>query len=216
VRTATTGRKLGGVAGTGALRGQELRRGELLSRLNQAIERAELHHPDEAPAVAVAYAVLGGAMVGQGRFEEARRWLGRAERLLQPGAEPGSGIHRTRYASLISEIVDLLACPGSPEPAPRDRARPHEPLTGGETRVLRYLPTHLCAPDIARELDLSVSTVKTHMRHLYQKLGAHSRREAVERARAFGLLALWLSATSTGAPAHSADPRQLDHDEVRK
>ena len=125
-------------------------------------------------------------------------------------------MHRTRYASLISEIVDLLACPGSPEPAPRDRARPHEPLTGGETRVLRYLPTHLCAPDIARELELSVSTVKTHMRHLYQKLGAHSRREAVERARVFGLLALRLSATSTGAPAHSADPRQLDHDELRK
>jgi LuxR family transcriptional regulator, maltose regulon positive regulatory protein len=79
-------------------------------------------------------------------------------------------MHRTRYASLISEIVDLLACPGSPEPAPRDRARRHEPLTGGETRVLRNLPTHLCAPDIARELELSVSTVKTHMRHLYQKL----------------------------------------------
>jgi ATP/maltotriose-dependent transcriptional regulator MalT len=64
-----------------------------------------------------------------------------------------------------------------------------EPLTEGETRVLRYLPTHLRATEIACELHLSANTVKTHLRHLYQKLGAHSRREAVERARVLGLLA---------------------------
>jgi LuxR family maltose regulon positive regulatory protein len=36
---------------------------------------------------------------------------------------------------------------------------------------------------------LSVNTVKTHMRHRYDKLGAHRRHEAVDRARALGLLA---------------------------
>jgi LuxR family maltose regulon positive regulatory protein len=36
---------------------------------------------------------------------------------------------------------------------------------------------------------VSTSTVKTHMRNLYTKLGGHSRAEAVERARALGLLA---------------------------
>jgi LuxR family transcriptional regulator, maltose regulon positive regulatory protein len=62
------------------------------------------------------------------------------------------------------------------------------PLTQSENRVLRYLPTHLSAREIADELCLSANTVKTHQRHLYQKLGAHSRHDAVQRARAIGLL----------------------------
>jgi LuxR family maltose regulon positive regulatory protein len=64
-----------------------------------------------------------------------------------------------------------------------------EPLSQAETRVLRYLPTKLSAPEIAGQLYLSVNTVKTHMRHLYDKLGVHRRHEAVEQARALGLLA---------------------------
>jgi len=64
-----------------------------------------------------------------------------------------------------------------------------EPLSHAETRVLRYLPTKLSAPEIADQLYLSVNTVKTHMRHLYDKLGVHRRHEAVEQARALGLLA---------------------------
>ena len=64
-----------------------------------------------------------------------------------------------------------------------------EPLSRAEARVLRYLPTKLSAPEIADEMYLSVNTVKTHMRHLYDKLGAHRRHEAVEQARALGLLA---------------------------
>jgi DNA-binding NarL/FixJ family response regulator len=67
--------------------------------------------------------------------------------------------------------------------------RPRERISDSETRVLRYLPTNLSAPEIAAELTVSVSTVRTHLRRLYEKLGAHSRTEAVERARALGLLA---------------------------
>ena len=64
-----------------------------------------------------------------------------------------------------------------------------EPLTESETRILRYLPTNLPVQEIAGELYLSANTVKFHIRHLFAKLGAHQRSEAVERARALGLLA---------------------------
>jgi LuxR family maltose regulon positive regulatory protein len=76
---------------------------------------------------------------------------------------------------------------GSPRPA--DSFRLVDPLSKTEIRVLRYLPTNLSAPEIARELSLSVHTVRTHVRHLFAKLGAHGRTEAVERARGLGLLA---------------------------
>ena len=58
-----------------------------------------------------------------------------------------------------------------------------------EIRVLRYLPTNLTLPEIARELRVSHNTVKTQVRSLYAQLGAHRRAEAVDRARALGLLA---------------------------
>lgn len=62
-------------------------------------------------------------------------------------------------------------------------------ITHGEGRVLRFLPTRLSTREIAAELRLSANTVKTHRRHLYAKLGAHSRAQAVEQARILGLLA---------------------------
>jgi LuxR family maltose regulon positive regulatory protein len=107
--------------------------------------------------------------------------------------------HGTAHAALISEILNLLAGSawyGEAENLPVPGARwgvaakgLTERLTDSETRVLRYLPTNLAGPEIARELSVSVNTVRTHMRHLYEKLGAHSRTEAVERARVLRLLA---------------------------
>jgi LuxR family transcriptional regulator, maltose regulon positive regulatory protein len=123
----------------------------------------------------------------------------------------------TSHAALISEILNLLAHPrprpglrqplmttqardlggigvGQPPVSSEDRggiipAGLPEPLTGSETRVLRFLPTNLSAPEISGQLSVSVNTVRTHARHVYAKLGAHNRAEAVDRARALGLLA---------------------------
>ncbi|MDT7704910.1 MAG: LuxR family transcriptional regulator, maltose regulon positive regulatory protein [Pseudonocardiales bacterium] len=96
--------------------------------------------------------------------------------------------HHSTHAALIAEIRNVLggggpaASLGHPEPL-------RSPLSTSETRILRYLPTNLTAPEIADQLHLSVHTVKTHIRHLYDKLGTHRRGEAVERARTLGLLA---------------------------
>ena len=54
--------------------------------------------------------------------------------------------------------------------------------------MVRYLPSNLKAPEIAAELFVSPNTVRTHMRHIYSKLDAHSRKEAVDRARKLGLI----------------------------
>ena len=76
-----------------------------------------------------------------------------------------------------------------------------EPVTDAESRVLRLLPSNLSGPDIARELYLSVNTVRTHVRHIYQKLGVRGRREAVDRARELRILpSLAPHRLSTNAP----------------
>jgi LuxR family maltose regulon positive regulatory protein len=62
------------------------------------------------------------------------------------------------------------------------------PVSDAEIRVLRYLPSDLTVPEIARQLSLSVNTVRTHMRRIYDKLHTHHRRGVVERASALGLL----------------------------
>ena len=55
--------------------------------------------------------------------------------------------------------------------------------------MIRVTADQLVRAGDRRELSLSVHTVRTHIRHLLAKLGAHGRTEAVERARGLGLLA---------------------------
>jgi LuxR family transcriptional regulator, maltose regulon positive regulatory protein len=61
-------------------------------------------------------------------------------------------------------------------------------LTPAEMHILQYLPTHLSFPQIAGQVFVSPNTVKTQAQSVYRKLGVTSRREAVEQARAAGLL----------------------------
>jgi LuxR family maltose regulon positive regulatory protein len=92
----------------------------------------------------------------------------------------------TAHGAMIAKILSLLAGqaagspPGMPQPPPA-------PLSHSEIRVLRYLPTNLSMPEIANELSVSHNTVRTHMRHMYAKLGTHRRADTVARARDLGL-----------------------------
>lgn len=79
------------------------------------------------------------------------------------------------------------------EPAAATRPRSVSPalveqLSARELDVLRLLASDLDGPAIARELVVSLNTVRTHTKNLYAKLGVNSRRAAVTRARELDLL----------------------------
>ena len=60
-------------------------------------------------------------------------------------------------------------------------------LSTRELEVLRLLRSDLSGPDIARELLVSLNTLRTHTKNIYMKLGVNNRREAVTRAAELGL-----------------------------
>jgi LuxR family transcriptional regulator, maltose regulon positive regulatory protein len=61
------------------------------------------------------------------------------------------------------------------------------PLSSRELDVLRLLGSDLDGPDIARHLNVSLATVRTHTQHIYAKLGVNSRRAAVRRGHQLNL-----------------------------
>jgi LuxR family maltose regulon positive regulatory protein len=75
---------------------------------------------------------------------------------------------------------------------PEDTARVHQglidPLSPRELDVLRLLGTHLDGPDIARQLFVSLNTVRTHTKNIYAKLGVNNRRAAVHRGEELDLM----------------------------
>lgn len=167
----------------------------------------------DEPVTSIAYVAIGITRIWQGQIEEAQAWLDLAECALRSEVQPAAGIplpdgmllpfllqyaagllqrqrhSHTTHASLISQILNVLDVEARPASLPGWPQHPDDLLTDSEIRVLRYLPTRLTAQEIARQLSLSVHTVTTHTRHIYAKLGVHRRHEAVERARARGLLA---------------------------
>ncbi len=62
------------------------------------------------------------------------------------------------------------------------------PLSERERDVLRLLGTDLSGPDIAHELMVSLNTLRSHTKNIYDKLGVNSRRAAVHRAEELNLL----------------------------
>jgi LuxR family maltose regulon positive regulatory protein len=100
--------------------------------------------------------------------------------------------HETAHAALLADILNVLRG-SSLTRADESLGGEVEPLSRGELKVLRYLPTNLSRPEIARELSLSVNTVNTHIRSIYAKLQAQNRTSAVQRARRMRLLSSGLN-----------------------
>jgi DNA-binding CsgD family transcriptional regulator len=84
--------------------------------------------------------------------------------IFQPIAEEGR----------LSRMLERLAAPSADS-----RTRPAPPLTRRETEILRHLAAGLQNKEIAQKLDLSVATVRNHVHNVLEKLGVHSKLEAV-------------------------------------
>ncbi|GAA1271742.1 hypothetical protein GCM10009609_38590 [Pseudonocardia aurantiaca] len=139
-----------------------------------------------------AWAELGDRRASEASVEQALA-LAEPDRLVFPFVmAPGHELlerhprHATSHAALLTTIVDILR--GGSASTLSGETELAAPLSPSELRVLGYLPCNLSAPEIAGELILSVHTVKTHVRHIYGKLGARNRSQAVNISRDLGLL----------------------------
>ena len=84
---------------------------------------------------------------------------------------------------------NLLGAFGVQQPTPRSQ-HPDllEPLSDRELDVLRLLRSELSGPEIASELRVSLNTLRTHTKNIFEKLSVNSRRAAVRRAEEMNLL----------------------------
>ncbi|HEY6539923.1 MAG TPA: LuxR C-terminal-related transcriptional regulator, partial [Ktedonobacteraceae bacterium] len=106
--------------------------------------------------------------------------------LSETRAEPLASYIRTLlYAFARQQAEQNASNSASVSPTP---VMPFEPLSAQERRVLRLLAAGRSNPEIARELIVSINTVKTQTQSIYRKLNVNSRKEAREVARQLKLL----------------------------
>jgi LuxR family maltose regulon positive regulatory protein len=99
--------------------------------------------------------------------------------------------HPTAHARRVLAVIDTT--PASTTTGRCDETRPvasHrrlvDELSSRELDVLRLLRSDLSGPEIARQLHVSMNTLRTHTKNIYTKLGATSRREATRLANEYG------------------------------
>jgi LuxR family maltose regulon positive regulatory protein len=143
--------------------------------------------------LALAHRARGDARAARAALERALE-LAEPEGYVRVFADEGAPI-----AALLEESAAqggardyarrLLAALGQAKPRPPAGPALVEPLSERELDVLRLLASELDGPDIARELVVSLNTLRTHTKNIYAKLGVNSRRAAVRRAEELDLLA---------------------------
>ncbi len=103
-------------------------------------------------------------------------------------AEPEGYVRVFGYLGPRLQSLREALATGSAPPRPQQQAQGLvDPLSDRELDVLRLLRSDLSGPDIARELMVSLNTMRTHTKNIYTKLGVNNRREAVRRATELGL-----------------------------
>jgi LuxR family maltose regulon positive regulatory protein len=141
---------------------------------------AEHFFRDEVATVHHAWVLVLLARVGgrRGRLDEAEATLLAARKALAELADAG---RIPALAETVGEELETVR-------ARAERGEVLEQPTEAELAVLRLLATELSIRQIGEQLFLSPNTIRTHMRALYRKLGAHTRPDAVARATTLGLL----------------------------
>lgn len=128
--------------------------------------------------LAFALTVAGDVLL-DGAPERGRELLDEARRLVQRCPDPGITLPLLERTAAKHRVVHSR---------PPSTAGLVEHLSERELVVLRYLPSSLSLAEIARELYVSLNTVKTQSSAIYRKLGVTSRRAAVQAAREHHLL----------------------------
>jgi LuxR family maltose regulon positive regulatory protein len=118
---------------------------------------------------------------------------GRPMRLLVEKQSRNRGHQLSGYADkLLAAFAQPMATPKLVGPG-RTRAIIHQksdaidPLSERELDVLKLLHTELSGPEIAKQLIVSLNTVRTHTKSIFTKLGVNNRRAAVRRAEELDL-----------------------------
>ena len=161
---------------------------------------ADLRRPSVQPWFAIQSALtMAQVELDLGDHASAEVWLSEARRGLS--RYPDAGILPGSAGRLEKTLRQRLML---------------EPISPGETRVLRLLPTYLSAEGIANRIFVSKNTVRTHMASIYRKLGANSREAAVERAFALGLISEGDTGRAVTAPEHArARPQGVHNGPIR-
>jgi ATP/maltotriose-dependent transcriptional regulator MalT len=140
------------------------------------IERARLDHARGGDAWQHQLIVLAAELRVMGAVPALADWVDReAAALIQEGTGSAASV-RAPSPSAGPAIGDRVV------------AAPVVDLTDRERTILELLASHLSFPEIGAELYISRHTVKSHVRHVYEKLGASSRSEAIRIARSLGVL----------------------------
>jgi DNA-binding NarL/FixJ family response regulator len=137
----------------------------------------------EAAAAAAVSALIAAGLVEEAAAHEAVTAL-TAAGLITDAADQAAGEAVEEDLALIG-AVDEVAAEATQEAGARVRAAS---ITRSEAQILRYLPQPVPFSVIADKLGISRSAAKERAERLYQRLGVHSRDEAVSRARTLGLL----------------------------
>ena len=137
----------------------------------------------EAAAAAAVSALIAAGLVEEAAAHEAVTAL-TAAGLITDAADRAAGEAVAEDLALIG-AADEVAAEAAEEADARMRAAS---ITRSEAQILRYLPQPVPFSVIADKLGISRSAAKERAERLYQRLGVHSRDEAVNRARTIGLL----------------------------